>query len=158
MHAVDGNKLLWKRVGDSKVILLRTRNAADDLTFTDAPEKLVDLFACQSPPVGVHADVQRGVIENGGRPVDRVDLCHKGHIDKKSSSDQDGYSLRSRSQMALCSSVNSVCIKLRPIHQLPLRAAISIPSSPAGSKPSAPMFSLPSLWERTLSCVFLSLP
>src|SRR5438105_5281153 len=88
MHAVDGNKLLSKRVGNSEMILLRTGNAADDLTVTDAPEQLIDLLACQSPPVGVHTNVQRGVIENGGRPVDGVDLCHKGRIDEPGTAEQ----------------------------------------------------------------------
>src|SRR2546421_11933446 len=82
MHAVDGNKLLRKRVGHPEVILFRAWDAADDLAIIDAPKNFIDLLTCQSPPVGMHANVQRGSIENGRCPVDRVDLCHEGHVDE----------------------------------------------------------------------------
>src|SRR5947209_9413402 len=78
---------------------------------------------------------------------------------KRSSSDQEGYSARSRSQIALCSSVNSVCIISSPIHQFPFTPVISIPvSGSTGSKLLLQIVSLPSLPDRTLAWVCVSLP
>src|SRR2546421_10632341 len=69
MHAGDRNKLLRKRVGHPEVILFRAWDAADDLAITDTPKNFVDLLTCQSPPVGMHATVQRGGVAQGRGPV-----------------------------------------------------------------------------------------
>jgi hypothetical protein len=76
-----------------------------------------------------------------------------------SSSPQVGFSARSRSQIALCSSVKSVCITLSPIHQLPLTPVWSTCFfGSSGSSPSGPTVSLPSTPERSCFCVSRSLP
>jgi hypothetical protein len=63
-----------------------------------------------------------------------------------------GYSALSRSQIALCSFMNSVCSSARPSQKLPATSAMSSPSCrSAGGSPSGPIRSLPSSFARTLA-------
>ena len=74
-------------------------------------------------------------------------------------SDQDGCSTRSALAIALCSSVNSVCIRSRPSHQLPLTPVTGTPvSGSSGSSRSVSTLSRPPTPARTVSCVAWSLP
>ena len=68
---------------------------------------------------------------------------------KISSSDHCGYSARSRSQMALCSRVNRVCIMSSPIQNPGTIRGSSAGSSGSGGSPSGPTRSLPSVPLRT---------
>src|SRR5918994_1722598 len=70
---------------------------------------------------------------------------------KSASSDQEGYSARRRSQIALCSSMKIVCIRARPIQKPGSWEAFEINS--LGGVFSGPTSSLPSTPERTLACV-----
>jgi hypothetical protein len=70
------------------------------------------------------------------------------------SSDQPGWSDFRRSQIALCSRVKSACNVLRPIHQLSVTPAISIPvASSTNERPSSRIRSLPSWKVRSLEAI-----
>src|SRR5260221_10900529 len=74
MHAVNGHKLFRYRVRHPEVMFGGPWNAADALAFTDASEVLVDPFPGQAPPVAMHSNLQGGVRDDRGCPVDSVDL------------------------------------------------------------------------------------
>src|SRR5947209_19660244 len=82
MHAIHRHKLLGQSIGDAEVILWRARDATDNLTRADAPKLLINPLARQTPPVGVHAHLQRWMIENGWCPVNGMDLRHQSRVNK----------------------------------------------------------------------------
>ena len=110
----------------------------------------------EPPPVGAHGEAGGRVGDDRRRPLDGVDLGQQRGVDQARLVEQvvvgPGRDTRraSRSQMALCSSVNRVCSRLRPIHQLPLTPVRSMPLSSSGSRLSGPMVSLPPCPERSL--------
>ena len=73
-------------------------------------------------------------------------------------SDQDGYSCPRRSQIALCSSAKSVCIRPRPIHQLSAKPVIAMPVFGSVGRRPLSILSLPPSNARTASSCFRSLP
>jgi hypothetical protein len=77
---------------------------------------------------------------------------------KSSSSDHDGYSRFSASQIALCSSTKSEPIRLSPSHHPGAFAGLSFGSSGSASRPSGPMWSLPSEPLRARFWASASLP
>src|SRR5215470_16522549 len=64
------------------LIGLRARYPADCLAGTDTPQVFLYSFSSEPPPVGIHANLQCGMAEDGGSPVDRVDLRHQRVIDE----------------------------------------------------------------------------
>jgi hypothetical protein len=74
------------------------------------------------------------------------------------SSDQEGYSARRRSQIALCSRVKSTCIMPMPAQKPGSSAGCFSVFGSTGTSPSGPIFSLPSCPVRTRAWVAASLP
>ena len=60
-------------------------NSADELALAQPAEELVHAFGGQSPPVGTKGDLEGGMTEDGGRPLDRVDLGQQGGVDQPGS-------------------------------------------------------------------------
>src|SRR5215216_3960809 len=74
VHPVDRYELLGQRIGYAEVVRLPTNDAADHLVVAYASRQPLDCLPCQSPPVRVQAAPCGGVVEEGGRPLDGVDL------------------------------------------------------------------------------------
>jgi len=77
---------------------------------------------------------------------------------KISSSDHCGCSARSRSQMALCSSVNRVCIISSPVQNPGISRGSAAGSSGSGGSPSGSTRSLPSVPARTNCSAWADVP
>ena len=113
-------------------------------------EHLLQLLAGQAGPVHVHRRLDDRMRHDGRRPFDRVNLGHQRRVDQLApcayswSSVHSGCSCASRSQMWLCSSVNSVWSMARPIHQLSVNPLKWMPvSGSTGSSPVGSILSLP---------------
>ena len=78
VHPVDRHELLGDRVRRGVVVRGRAGDAADDLAAADPAEQSVDPLLGEAEPVGAHADLQCGVAEDRGRPLDGVDLRDQG--------------------------------------------------------------------------------
>ena len=82
MHAVDADELLGERVGNAAELLLRPRNAVEDLKARATAEGLVEAFAEEAEPVCAQCAHRRRVGDDRRRPVDRMDLGHERGVDQ----------------------------------------------------------------------------
>src|SRR5215218_9715981 len=90
MHPVDSDELFRYGVGHLEMVLRRARDAAVHLlTPNDTSEKRIDSpLAGQPPPVGSHGSLQGRMTEDGGGPLDGVNLGHERHIDEPGAREQ----------------------------------------------------------------------
>ena len=130
VHAVDGDELLGERVRRGVVIGRRAGDAAQQLVVVEAGEHLLQVaraartsWCCSAVLMtgcgriaGVHSTVWILAISAA--------LTRRACWNSRSSS-QVGKSCFRRSQMALCSSANSACSRLRPTHEFSVKPVIS---------------------------------
>ena len=127
VHPVDRDELLGERVRRAVVIGLRADDAAEQFVVVEERERPPAVLAGKPVPVHVHRHLDDRVRQDRRRPLDGVDLRHERRVDqprlreRAASSFQSGCSCASRSQMSLCSSVNSVWSIASPIHQLSVK-------------------------------------
>src|SRR5215204_6136042 len=80
VHPVDRHELLGEGVGHTEVVRSPTNDSADHFVVADASRQPLDCLPCQSPPVGVQAAPRGGMIQEGGRPLDGVDLRQQRRV------------------------------------------------------------------------------
>ena len=85
MEAVNGNKFFRECKWSTMMIHFGSGDTTHDFPFANPAPNLMQLFAHQSPPVGVHRDLQCRMWENRGRPLHCMDLGHECAIDQSCS-------------------------------------------------------------------------
>src|SRR5215207_6825512 len=80
VHPVDRHELLSEGVGHTEVVRSPTNDSADHFVVAYASHQPLDCLPCQSPPVRVQAAPRGGMIQEGGRPLDGVDLRQQRRV------------------------------------------------------------------------------
>ena len=81
VHPVDGDELLGDRVGHAVVVAPRPGDAGEEVPAHPLAQPAGAARAQDPPPVPAQRRLDRGVGEDGERPLDRVDLGHHGGVD-----------------------------------------------------------------------------
>src|SRR6266851_6762227 len=82
MHPVDGDELLREGVGYAELVRVRSGDPTDELALAEPSEKPVDPFGREAPPIGPKRDLERGMAEDGGGPLDGMDLGQQRSVDQ----------------------------------------------------------------------------